>query len=47
MVALALASLVIVLLAMASWKGWRQGTLLAPEAAPVMSITASRSDRAP
>ncbi len=46
-VALALASLVVLWLALASWKSWRQGTLLAPEAAPVKSITASRGDRAP
>ena len=47
MVALALASLVILLLVLASWKTWRQGALLAPEPGPVMSITASRGDRAP
>lgn len=45
MVALALATLVVVLLALASWKSWRQGTLLAPDAAPLKSITASRTDR--
>ena len=46
-VALALASVVVLWLALSSWKTWRDGTLLAPEAAPVKSITASRGDRTP
>ena len=44
-VALALASLVVLWLALASWKNWRQGTLLAPEPSPVASFSARASDR--
>ena len=44
-VALALASLVVLWLALASWKSWRQGTLLAPEPSPVASFSARASDR--
>ena len=45
MLALALASLVVLLLAVATWKGWRQGTLLQPE--PVAMMAASAGDRPP
>lgn len=39
MLALALASLVVLLLALGSWRGWRDGTLLQPE--PVAMVSAS------
>ena len=45
MMALALASLVTLLLAIASWKGWRQGSLLQPE--PVALIASAGSAEPP
>ena len=45
MIALALASLVIVLLGIATWKGWREGSLLQPE--PVALIAVAGSDQPP
>ena len=45
MVALALASLVVVALTVATWKGWREGSLLQPE--PVTMMTVAGSDAAP
>ncbi len=45
MVALALASLVIVVLGIATWKGWREGSLLQPE--PVALIATAGSDQPP
>ncbi|MDO5691406.1 MAG: C4-dicarboxylate ABC transporter [Pseudomonadota bacterium] len=45
MIALALASLVIVLLLIATWKGWREGSLLQPE--PVALIATAGSDQPP
>ncbi|MBK8667551.1 MAG: C4-dicarboxylate ABC transporter [Burkholderiales bacterium] len=45
MIALALASLVIALLAIATWKGWREGSLLQPE--PVAMIAAAGKDSRP
>ena len=45
MIALALASLVIVLLGIATWKGWREGSLL--QAEPVALIAVAGSDQPP
>ena len=45
MMALALASLVTLLLAVATWKGWRQGSLLQPE--PVALIATAGSAEPP
>ncbi len=45
MIALALASLVIVLLGIATFKGWREGSLLQPE--PVALIAVAGSDQPP
>ncbi len=45
MIALALASLVVALLAIATWKGWREGSLLQPE--PVAMIAAAGSGPPP
>ena len=45
MIALALASLVIALLGIATWKGWREGRLLQPE--PVALIAVAGSDQPP
>ena len=42
MMALAFASLVIVLLSMATWKGLREGTLLQPEPVPMVTLAADR-----
>ena len=42
---LALASLVIVLLGIATWKGWREGSLL--QAEPVALIAVAGSDQPP
>ena len=41
LVVLALASLVVLVLGIATWKGWRQGSLLQPEPVAVMAATAS------
>lgn len=41
MIALALASLVVLLLAVATWKGLQQGTLLEPEPVAVMAVAGS------
>ena len=41
LVALALASLVVLVLGIATWKGWRQGSLLQPEPVAAMAATAS------
>ena len=45
MIALALASLVIALLAISTWKGWREGSLLQPE--PVAMLAASGNAQPP
>ena len=45
MIALALASLVIVLLGIATWKSWREGSLL--QAEPVALIAVAGSDQPP
>jgi len=39
MIALALASLVVVALAAATWKGWREGSLLQPEPVAMIAVT--------
>ncbi|QTD45791.1 C4-dicarboxylate ABC transporter [Ottowia testudinis] len=41
MIALALASLVIVLLGIATWKGWREGSLLQPEPVALIAVAGS------
>lgn len=44
MVTLALATLAVLLLALSSWKGWQQGSLLGPDAPAVgLSVSATRS----
>ena len=43
MVALALATLAVLLLTLASWKAWQQGTLLAPEPGPALTVHGSRA----
>ena len=45
LIALALASLVIVVLGIATWKGWREGSLLQPE--PVALIATAGSEQPP
>jgi tellurite resistance protein len=45
MIALALASLVVAVLGIATWKGWREGSLLQPE--PVALIATAGSDQPP
>jgi tellurite resistance protein len=47
MMALALASLVLLLLAVATWKGLRQGTLLQPEPVALMAVAGSDQPPAP
>ena len=41
MIALALASLVVALLAIATWKGWREGSLLQPEPVAIVAVPGS------
>jgi His/Glu/Gln/Arg/opine family amino acid ABC transporter permease subunit len=41
LVALALASLVVLVLGIATWKGWREGSLLQPEPVAVMAVADS------
>lgn len=45
MISLALASLVVVVLGIATWKGWREGSLLEPEPVAMMAV-ADRPDSA-
>ena len=45
MIALALASLVIALLAIATWKGWREGSLLQPEPLAMMAAAPGQDSR--
>ena len=41
MMALALASLVTVVLGIATWKGWREGSLLQPEPVAIVAVPGS------